>query len=275
MNIDGQHTDRYLICYPDGRIGRGWAQGIAWTQGEGSPPVVREADKIAPPRTPRIRQAPPLDLEGLWPDTVHYDQNTPGILAKSADYNRRYFADWFDHEVWQNLLRVPCAFAYLGACAKVQPRSILELGTGGDSAHSTGMFQFWLGRALADKPTLHVSVDRHYLSHTWLRYRENPNWHFIQGDSMAVLKALRRVAFPNFPPWWDLIFIDSSHLYRETLDEIRQSSLMTHAMLFDDTTTEGVAQALAEFQASKEGQEWLRVDIWPTVCLLERHEHVQ
>jgi hypothetical protein len=150
----------------------------------------------------------------------------------------------------------------------VKPYRILELGTGGDSAHSTGMFLTWL----RDIPnSLLVSADRHYLSTVWLRYRENKNWVFLQGDSVWVMKLLHAKCLP-LPSRYDLIFIDSSHLYKETLAEIHQAALMTDAILFDDSTVPEVKQAIDEFLGAYPA--WLKVDVHPGVTFIERHEYL-
>lgn len=264
MNIDHRHSDRYLLCYDDGRIGRGWAQGIDWTQREGSPPV--HLDHDVGTWTPQPNGAEPYDLPGLWPDTEHYEQNSPGIMARAADLDRRAYRSTLEKAFWLNTLRVPLSASYLAACALVRPTTILELGTGGDSAHSTGMFLLWL--AGQPKGQL-VSVDRHYLSHSWLRYRDNPHWTFVQGDSMHVMKQLRRQRLP-LPSGYDLIFVDSSHLYQETLAEIHQASLMTDAILFDDSTVPDVANAIKDFLVAHPA--WLARDLHPGVTFLERHD---
>lgn len=266
MQIDHRYADRYLIVYDDGRIGRGWPQGIDWTQREGSPPV--HLDHDLGESTPQRNRSMPFDLDGEWPDTGHYDQNSPGILDRAADLDGRAYASNIEKAFWLNTLRVPLSAAYLAACALVQPETILELGTGGDSAHSTGMFLLWL-RGQPNGQL--VSVDRHYLSHTWLRYRNHPEWTFLQGDSVWVMKQLRAQRLP-LPGRYDLIFIDSSHLYKETLAEIHQASLMTDAILFDDTNISEVHQALNEFLADHPA--WLQIDVHPGVTFIERHEYL-
>lgn len=266
MKIDHQYSDRYLIVYDDGRIGRGWPQGIEWTQREASPPVHLDHD-VGESRLQR-NGAEPFDLAGRWPDTEGY-KNIPDVMARAQDLDTRCYTDDLQKAFWLNVARVPLSVSYLAACALVQPTTILELGTGGDSAHSTGMFLRWL-RAFGFGGRL-VSVDRHYLSHAWLRYRDNPIWTFLQGDSVHVMKQLRAQRLP-LPSTYDLIFIDSSHLYKETLAEIHQASLMTDAILFDDTNVPEVRQALNEFLADHPA--WLQIDVHPGVTFIERHEYL-
>lgn len=266
MKIDHQYSDRYLIVYDDGRIGRGWAQGIDWTQHDGSPRVHLDHDSGVP--MAQRNRAEPYDLSGQWPDTADYDQNSPGILAQAADLDRRAYASDIEKAFWLNTLRVPLCASYLAACALVQPDRILELGTGGDSAHSTGMFLAWLRNRPHGQL---VSVDRHYLSHTWLRYREHVEWTFIQGDSVQVMKQLYAEHLP-LPSRYDLIFIDSSHLYKETLAEIHQASLMTDSILFDDSTVPDVKKAIDDFLFDHKA--WLARDLHPGVTFIERHEYL-
>ena len=266
MQIDRTHSDRYLIVYDDGRIGRGWPAGIELTKTSGSPEVRLDHDIGEP--MPQSNGAEPLDLSGRWPDTEHYDQNSPGILQRVADLDRRCYASNIEKAFWVNTVRVPLSASYLSACALVQPDRILELGTGGDSAHSTGMFLAWL----RTRPRAQlVSVDRHYLSHSWLRYRDYPEWTFVQGDSVHVMKQLYANRLP-LPSVYDLIFIDSSHLYKETLAEIHQASLMTDAILFDDSTVPDVKKAIDDFLYDHKA--WLVRDVHPGVTLMERHDYL-
>ena len=89
MNLDTKYSDRYLIIYDDGRIGRGWQNGAVWTQDAGSPPVHLDHDVGEP--VPQKNRSMPFDLDGQWPDTSHYDQNSPGILRRTADLDHRAY----------------------------------------------------------------------------------------------------------------------------------------------------------------------------------------
>lgn len=281
MNIDTLHSDRYHVI--DGQIIRnGWEAGWRIFQEKGSPQINTQIQKRDPPPKQKSR-ANPLDL-GLWPDTKDYDQNNPGILKRVEDLDRRKYISDLEKAFWVNVTRVPICASYLAACAKVRPRKILELGTGGDSAHSTGMFLYWLHSFMLEfeprkkwqessKPYCLISVDRHPLSHVWPRYRDYPFWNFIQGDSINTMRAIIDGAFKFAPGSFDLIFIDSSHTYPHTLYEIKQASYMTDAILLDDTTVPDVKASLEEFLTAH--PEWLRIDLTHGVTLIERHEHIE
>lgn len=272
MRIDDLHRNKYLIVNDDGSIGRGWSNGIRLTEQKGSPVIdlvpTETIDKID-----RINTSTKLQLDGLWPDTTDYEQNSPNIIERARDLDDRWFASDIEKALYLNVLRVPVCASYLAVCAKVQPHTILELGTGGDSAHSTGIFLYWLGHL----PGYLVSVDRHYLSHTWLRYRDYPTWCFIQGDSISVMKAIINKKINHLPLYWfDMIFIDSSHNYPHTKMELIQASRMTDAILMDDTHVPEVARSRDEFLA--ENPDWLTFnvafDLVNGVSLLERHERL-
>ena len=267
MIIDNKHRERYVVL--DGiDTHKGWDAGWSVFDRKGSPDV--SMDVIRKQCTKYKYEKIHLD-PGLWPDTVDYDQNSPGIIDRVHDLSLRGFRSEIEQAFWINVLRVPICVSYLAACAKVRPRTILELGTGGDSAHSTGMFIYWLHENKYD-PWL-VSVDRHPLSHVWPRYRNYPFWNFIQGDSIAVMKKLMgNHEISYLPSEYDFVFIDSSHTYPHTLKEIQQASYMTNAILLDDSTVPEIKQSLDEFL--KENTEWLRIDLAHGVSLIERHEYV-
>ena len=269
MRIDRAHEERYNTI--DGSaVYMGWDRGWQIFHEKSSPKVDMQIEKRELPQ--QRQMSTPLDFS-LWPDTKDYDQNNPGIIKKVEDLDRRKYASDLEKAFWVNVTRVPICASYLAACAKVRPRKILELGTGGDSAHSTGMFLYWLYSTQTLKArTLHISVDRHPLSHVWPRYREIPFWHFIQADSITAMKTIMAGAFSSFPRVFDMIFIDSSHLYPHTLYEIKQASYMTDAILLDDTTVPDVAQSLSEFLMAH--PEWLRIDLAHGVSLIERHEYI-
>lgn len=271
MNIDNKHSERYHTI--DGQaLYQGWPTGWRIFHEKGTPPVVTDIIKRTLPG--QKDNAKPLD-RNLWPDTKDYDQNNPGILKRVEDLDKRKYISDLEKAFWVNVTRVPICASYMAALAKVRPRRILELGTGGDSAHSTGLFLYWLYSYRAEfKSEISyslISVDRHPLSHVWLRYRDYPFWNFIQGDSIHAMHAIAEGAFKWAPGSFDLIFIDSSHLYPHTLYEIKQASYMTDAILLDDTTVPDVLQSLEEFLVAH--PEWLRIDLAHGVTLIERHEH--
>ena len=273
-------SDRYLAIDNERKLHQGWPAGWALHESQGSPAINKNVPpevNLHPSDFPVTR---PIDLDGKWPDTEHYHNNTADIMDKARDLDSRQFKSWLEKAFWLNVLRVPLCASYLAGCAKVMPQTILELGTGGDSAHSTGMFLYWLEnfpvKPNESRGTL-VSVDRHPLSTVWPRYRNEQNWWFIQGDSVTIMQELPNLPVPNH---YDLVFIDSSHQYSHTLAELRQAAQLTNAILCDDSSftgdayTEpgdegGVVRAIDEFMA--ESGEWLRVDLHGSVALLERH----
>lgn len=268
MNISNEpYPDRYFTVANDKTVHKGFKTGWDIFRAVGSP-TIHHGKVEVPQQTTTLTDVGPLKLQDLWPDTEHYDQNSPGIMDRARDIDGRRFKSWQEKSWWLNALRVPICTSYLSACAKVRPQSILELGTGGDSAHSTGMFLYWL--AFPPYGSL-VSVDRHPLSHTWPRYNGNANWKFIQGDSLAVLHSLIEGRLPIVPRF-DMIFIDSSHDYEPTLGELNQTSVMTDAILLDDSTYPGVKQALDEWLPKN--PDWLRVDLHSAVTLIERHPKI-
>lgn len=274
MIMDNLYPERYRVI--DGQtIYQGWNAGWKIFHEKGSPQISFEIRKRDLPK--QKNRSGPLDF-GLWPDTHDYDQNNPGILKRVEDLERRKYISDLEKAFWVNVTRVPICASYLAACAKVRPRKILELGTGGDSAHSTGMFLYWLNSFRAEfkeavAPYKLISVDRHPLSHVWPRYREYPFWRFIQGDSITAMHAIMDGAFDFSPGSFDMIFIDSSHTYPHTLYEIKQASYMTDAILLDDSTVPEVAQSLEEFLLAH--PEWLRIDLAHGVTLIERHEYIE
>jgi len=267
--IDDHNSERYHIVNKEYSVCNGWSIGWEVFDREGSPKVSLDVQEI--PLKEQYNIAGRLNLN-LWPDTKDYDQNSPGIIERAIDLDSRAYKSNLEKAFWLNVLRVPICATYLAACAKVRPSKILELGTGGDSAHSTGMFLYWLQGSPAPNPQL-VSVDRHPLSHSWPRYRVlSHNWNFIQGDSITVMKALINGYLPDLPTRYHMIFIDSSHTYPHTLREIEQASYMTDAILLDDTTVPEVKQGLDEFLANN--KYWLSVNLAHGVTLLERHERL-
>lgn len=87
------------------------------------------------------------------------------------------------------------------------------------------------------------------------------------------MKALQKDEIRGLPDSFDLIFIDSSHLYPHTLKELEQASGMTNAILMDDTTVIEVKQSLDEFLINN--KDWLKVDLAHGITLLERHAYIR
>ena len=267
MIIDTIYSEQYHVLHND-NLYYSWQIGWNIFNIHGTPPVSLDVQDINRPTQKNNSNAFDMDV---WKDNADYDQNSPGIMDRAMDLDKRCFHSDADKTFWLNVLRVPICASYLAACAKVMPHRILELGTGGDSAHSTGMFTYWLSNITNDGVL--ISADRHPLSHAWLRYRNYSFWHFVQGDSLTVMKALRNDEIRGLPTSFDMIFIDSSHTYPHTLKELEQASGMTNAILMDDTTVDEVKQSLDEFLIGN--KEWLKVDLAHGVTLLERHGYIR
>lgn len=231
---------------------------------QGSPTTPEHAEQL--PASYRLSDKPlPYrpDRDSLfqerWPTTHLYDQNSPGIMGKMADLFSRGWEDYWDFCCAMAVLRVPLCASYGAALAKVGPRTILELGTDGDAAHSTAVFLHWSARMGEGCEV--DSVDRHPLSSTWPRFKDHPRWTFYQGDDLALSPHLRL--------WYDLIFIDTIHTYEHTLRELRHYSARTDALLMDDAGMPEIRKAIDDFKG--ECPEWVETTYWcGGIVLLER-----
>ena len=192
-----------------------------------------------------------LDEWSNWKHLSEYQVNTNDIVDKCLDMiGKEYPSELYVHRL-VNLLRVPYGFAYDNMVRQYKPKTILELGVGGDSAISTAIFLAWVDESIADGTWIRekrsdgiygernegarlLSVDRNPLDTTWLRYNRYFFWKFIQGDSVNVLND-----FVEKDTWWEMIFIDTIHSYTHTMKELNFASKITNLMLMDDATFEG------------------------------------
>jgi predicted O-methyltransferase YrrM len=75
-------------------------------------------------------------------------------------------------------------------------------------------------------------------------------WTFIQGDALQLQP-------PAFPEQVDLLFIDTFHLYSQTLRELEHFSRYVAPrgwiVLHDAVTFPGVSKAVREFMEAREG----------------------
>lgn len=189
------------------------------------------------------KDVPPhkLDEWSNWKHLSEYQVNTNDIVDRCLDMiGKEYPSELYVHRL-VNLLRVPYGFAYDNIVREYKPKTILELGVGGDSAISTAIFLAWMDEVYRevlytpeDKTIGLISVDRNPLDTTWLRYNKFPFWRFIQGDSVNVLND-----FEEKDTWWEMIFIDSIHSFTHTMKELNFASRMTNLILCDDATFEG------------------------------------
>lgn len=98
------------------------------------------------------------------------------------------------------------------------PKLIVELGLGTTKEEwDASNFIFSSLAQKMDFPL--ISVDKHD-SGKFLH--KIPNWHFINSDSVTFAKNFEDYCFEkNIPSKIDILFIDTSHLYEKTLEEIK------------------------------------------------------
>ena len=167
-----------------------------------------------------------------WKHLVEYQVNTLDIVEVALAHIGERFDTELEAHKFINRMRVPGqSEAYLKALKKVNPTVILELGVGGDSAISTSIF---LAHIENKKGRKMLSVDHNPLGCTWVRYGELDFWEFVQDDSVKRMDALIAKGEK-----YDLVFIDTSHDYRSTLNELDRACQLTDAILMDDITFEG------------------------------------
>lgn len=218
------------------------------------------------------KDVPPSELD-KWSQYKHlseYQVNTPDIVPRALASIGTLFESQLQAHRFINLMRVPIAEGYERALEIVKPKTILELGVGGDSAISTAVFLAYLERWKEWKFML--SVDRNPLGATLHRYMMVSFWDFIQRDSVDVLK--REVKDGKD---YDLVFIDTIHSFEHTTEELRYAVLLTDHILLDDALFEG-----NEFDAEKGGvkkairiflneYKWKKVDVGiDAICLLKK-----
>jgi predicted O-methyltransferase YrrM len=165
-----------------------------------------------------------------WKHLSEYQPNTPTIVEDCLAMIGKEFETELEVHRQVNLLRVPIAIGYEDACNRYQPKSILELGVGGDSAISTAVH---LRHAEKVGGSL-LSVDLNPLGMTWERYKKFPFWMFQQGDSVTYLMRCFQSSLQ-----FDMIFIDTIHSYVHTFRELNISSKMTSVIVMDDITFPG------------------------------------
>lgn len=220
------------------------------------------------------------DLEWQkWKHLIEYQVNTNDIVPLTLEMiGKKYDSELQAHRII-NLMRVPLASSYEQALEVVRPITILELGVGGDSAISTAVFLAYIegvrGRLF--------SVDINPLGKTWDRYRKyaeqaTPLWKFKQDNSINVLKKA-----VNTKVRFDMVFIDTSHSYSPTVQEIELSSQISNNILLDDATFEGnpgddvpggVKRAIEWWLEYSEFRYpgWGRIDLWGGAVALLRKE---
>ena len=205
---------------------------------------------------------------------AEYQPNTNDIVGQCLDKISGLFE--FETELqahrFVNMLRVPLSASYEEALNIANPRTILELGVGGDSAISTAVFLAYVEKVNGKLS----SVDLNPLGVTRIRYEKYLGniWDFKYDDSVTYLS--NKVATNKR---YDLIFIDTSHTYEHTVKEIKLASQITNFMLMDDALFEGnetdavqggVKKAIKEWCENNNG--WEKIDLWQgnTVLLSQK-----
>jgi hypothetical protein len=197
-----------------------------------------------------------------WKHLVEYQPNCVGIVPKVLARIGTPFESELDAHAWINYQRVPMhADGYVQACGKYKPKTILELGVGGDSAISTAQFLRHIETMGEGKM---LSVDLNPLGITWIRYKDYPFWTFRQADSLVVLNEMIKSNTR-----WDVIFLDTLPYYQHTLKELDLACQITDHILLDDITMEalehdkegGKKRAVLEWVPKH--PEWERVDYDP------------
>lgn len=205
-----------------------------------------------------------------WKHLSEYQPNCPDIVPICLSWiNHEFYSELQAHKAI-NLLRVPLAKAYIFALDEVNPKTILELGVGGDSAISTSVFLSWV----EENQGMLYSVDHNPLGLTAKRYEKYKNvlWKFDQMDSTDYLIGCKGP--------FDMIFIDTSHSYRPTMLELSLASKLTNNILMDDALFEGnsddlekggVKRAIEDWTGAND--DWTKTEYWHGNVVLLRKEN--
>jgi len=198
----------------------------------------------------------------IWKHLAEYQPNTPDIIFQCLGRIGTQFDTELQAHRFVNMLRVPLSASYEEALAIAKPKKMLELGIGGDSAISTSVFLAYVesvGGSL-------FSVDINPLGMTLKRYDKYRGtlWNYKLDDSVRFLK--NKVALNER---YDMIFIDTSHTYEQTMNELAEASKITDYMLMDDALFEGnandaipggVKKAISDWFANNRG--WILNEFW-------------
>jgi hypothetical protein len=143
--------------------------------------------------------------------------------------------DEFESELWAhrwvNIERFSGhADSYVEILDLVQPKTILELGVGGDSAISTAVFLAHIEKVGGAM----LSVDYHRLDMTWVRYGKYPFWTFVQATSEKILQECM-----NQSKRFDMIFVDTMPTYKQTKIEMEIGHRLSDNLLLDDASRIG------------------------------------
>ena len=220
------------------------------------------------------RNFTPIDKIEEWSQFKHlseYSINTHNIVDDCLGAVGNEYETELEAHRLVNLLRVPLASSYEEALKIVNPRLILELGVGGDSAISTAIFLRHVEKVTGIVKGQLDSVDINPLGMTRRRYSPFSDiWTFTQDDAMKILSL---AADKNIR--YDMVFIDTSHSYIPTVVEMFFASKVSDAILMDDATFEGnendlesggVKRAIEEW--CRNYPEWKKTDFWGGAVVL-------
>lgn len=171
----------------------------------------------------------PEERMHIWEKYKHlseYQPNNHDIVDICLDKCGSEFESELQAHKFINIQRYPQrGYDYEFICNEIAPKTILELGVGGDSAISTSIFLAHIEEVGGEM----VSVDINPLGTTWMRYGKYPFWKFIKNTSKEVMQLLNN-------EWrkFDMIFIDTKPTYYETSHELALGCQMTTNMVIDD-----------------------------------------
>lgn len=196
-----------------------------------------------------------------------YAPNTPDITPRAFRAAEGHQRSELALHQYINFMRHPQGLAYTVALNIVWPKTIVELGVGGDMGVSTGIFLHWCEQVGGKL----FSCDRNPPSLTGVRYapyRESGLWYFKQCDSVEFLTS----AYPPHAP--DMVFIDTIHTFLQTMKELAAAAELTDAMLMDDAQYVGYRDGIdgdieeiapidrADIQASEPGGVKRAIEVW-------------
>jgi len=196
-----------------------------------------------------------------------YAPNTPDIVERglrAANATQR--SELALHQ-YMSFMRHPQGLFYTVALNIVWPKTIVELGIGGDMGISTSIFLHWCEQVGGKL----YSCDRNPPAWTGVRYApyvESGLWVHEQCCSLEFL------AGNTIPKPADMVFIDTIHTFDHTMKELAAAAEITNVMLMDDAEYVGYMDGIdgnilevspidrADIQASELGGVKRAIAIW-------------
>ncbi len=196
-----------------------------------------------------------------------YEPNTPGIVDiahRAANAPQR--SELALHQ-YLSFIRHPQGLAHTVALNIVWPKTIVELGIGGDMGISTSVFLHWCEQVGGKL----YSCDRNPPAWTGRRYEgyvKSGLWLHEQCDSVDFLMN------GPIPYNVDMVFIDTIHTFKHTMLELTTASQITDAMLMDDAKYVGYVDGVdgniedispidrADIEASEPGGVKRAIEAW-------------